>query len=69
MLKVIKSLYLTLKTSDPGQYKSDINVKRIVLFISGYILSGVSKAPECGRPNSEVSEESHVSKIDEVKQL
>jgi len=67
MLKVINGIYKALDQSDSELYKTDINVKRSVLFTLGRIPRGRGKSPKSVFPPEKIISEHIYTQLDQSK--
>ena len=68
-LKVINAIIDTLKKSNPSNYKSNFNFKRIVVFAINSIPRGKANAPKTVRTNDEIFKQDLESQIEISKKL
>ena len=68
-LKVINGIIDTLKKSNPSNYKSNFNFKRIVIFAINSIPRGKANAPKTVRTYDEILKQDLVSQIEISKKL
>lgn len=69
LLKVVKSLHHSLEISDPNQYESEFNIRKIAVFVSGTIPRGVGKVRDLALPPEEIKTEDILRQSEEAKSI
>lgn len=68
-LKTITQIVLAIKNSNPQEYQWKFNKSKLVITILGFIPRGKAKAPKGVLPDENISEESLVKSLQNVKAI
>ncbi|WP_109616714.1 hypothetical protein [Sediminitomix flava] len=66
-LKVVNKIYRALELSHPENYKSNFNLMRSFVFMTGKIPRGKAKSPQAVLPPSEINKEDLFTQFDSAK--